>query len=287
MPRGIASAMTQPHSLLMYNPTTLIIRGHHGFVCQDAINACMLAQRGIDGPRNGVLSSQAGYAGFIHWDTDISVVTEDLGKKWYIKNLQRKRYPIAASALTSVDGMILQMEEHSFTGHDIEHINLVLQTKLAGRVNNPAAREAQWNPQTVHDCQFSVPYGVATAAYDGDVFLTSFTEAARTREDVRDLISRITVTSDNRLPPLGARLVTRLGSGQQFTSEYRYPRGHADYPLEDQDLIEKFIKCAPYSAFPVSDAVARSVCDRILALETIPDTVREIVMPLTGSEIDH
>ena len=46
---GIASEMTQPHIGLMFHPPTLMIRVHHGFICQDAINACLLAQRGITG----------------------------------------------------------------------------------------------------------------------------------------------------------------------------------------------------------------------------------------------
>ena len=57
---GIASEMTQPHSLAMYKPGSLIIRVHHGFVCQDAINACLLAKRGITGPREQVLIGPAG-----------------------------------------------------------------------------------------------------------------------------------------------------------------------------------------------------------------------------------
>ena len=48
---GIAHEMIQPYDLLMYVPATLIVRVHHGFVCQDAINACLLVRRGITGSR--------------------------------------------------------------------------------------------------------------------------------------------------------------------------------------------------------------------------------------------
>lgn len=279
--QGIASSMTQPHSLLMYNPTTLMIRGHHGFICQDAINACLLAQKGITGPRNGVLSSKAGYSGFINWHTDISVVTENLGKEWRVLKLRKKRFPIAGSALTSVDGIIHQRNEYDFKGTDIRSILLVLDEKLAGRVNDPNAKDPQWNPQSVHDCQFSVPYGVSTAAYDGDVFLESYTEEARTRKDVRDLMTRMSVASDPSLPPYAAKIITTLKSGERYESGFPYPKGHPDYPLDDQELIEKFIKCAPYSAYPISDKIVKSVTSSVLSLESENDVVEAMIAPLT------
>jgi 2-methylcitrate dehydratase PrpD len=279
--QGIASAMTQPHSLLMYNPTTLMIRGHHGFICQAAINACQLAQRGITGPRDGVLSSPAGYSGFLQWDTDISVVTKNLGKEWQVLNIRRKRYPIAGSALTVVDGIIHQMEDFDFTANEIASLHLVLDPKLEGRVMDPKAQKAQWRPESVHDCQFSVPYGVATAAYDQDVFLDSYTDEARSRKDVRDLMTRISVSADEKLPPYAARVVSTLKNGEKYTSEYLYPKGHPDYPLSNQDLIEKFEKCARYSAFEVPTSVTDSVSQCILDLEKVNDVVKRIIKPLT------
>ena len=59
--QGIALEMTQPHMQLMYQKATLIVRVHHGFVAQDAINACLLAKRGITGPRDGILDEPMGF----------------------------------------------------------------------------------------------------------------------------------------------------------------------------------------------------------------------------------
>jgi 2-methylcitrate dehydratase PrpD len=281
--QGIASAMTQPHSILMYNPPTLAIRAHHGFICQDAINACLLAARGITGPRNGVLSSQAGYAGFVNWESDIAAVTKDLGKKWEMTKVTMKAYPIAASALTAIYGMSAQRKEYDFKGDDIDRIELVVDTRLAGRVTKPEAREAQWHPKSVHDCQFSVPYGLATAAYTGDVFLDSYTEEQRSRADVRKLMTRISVQGDSALPTFAARVTTTLKNGEKYSSEYRYPKGHPEHPLDDQDLIEKFNKCARYSAFALSNSARDSVSREVLELEKVEDIVASIIAPLTPS----
>ena len=279
--QGIASEMTQPHSILMYNPPTLTIRLHHGFICQDAINACLLAQRGFTGPRNGVLSDHRGYSGFASWETDIAEVTKELGKEWRMTDLIMKRYPIAGSALTPIDGIIEQSKGYGFSGADIDRIDLFVDSKLAGRVARPGARQAQWHPQSVHDCQFSVPFGLATAAYTGDVFLDSYTEEARSRNDVRDLMARITIEGEGTLPPYAVRINTTLKNGEKFSSEYLYPKGHPKNPLTEEDLVEKFNKCARYSAFQVSASVADSVSNAILQLEKTEDVVASIIAPLT------
>lgn len=46
---GIVRAMTQPWDMQMYQEASSIVRIHHGFVAQDAINACLLAKAGITG----------------------------------------------------------------------------------------------------------------------------------------------------------------------------------------------------------------------------------------------
>lgn len=279
--QGIASAMTQPHSILMYNPPTLMVRVHHGFICQAAINACLLAKRGITGPRTGVLSSPEGYAGFVHWETDVDAVTKDLGKRWEMMNLTIKRYPIAASASMVIDGMLEQKGIHKFRGQDIHHIDLDLDPKLAERITKPEAREAQWHPETPHHCQFSVPYGLATAAYDGSLFLDSYTEKARSREEVRNLMTRIAIAADPSLTAYAARIHITLDSGEKFSGEYVLPKGHPLNPLTDEELIEKFNKCVPYSAFALSRSVADKIIRTVLELEKSDDVVLGLIAPLT------
>jgi 2-methylcitrate dehydratase PrpD len=66
---GIARQMTQPHDMAAFHPVTHMVKVHQGFICQDAINACILAKRGITGPRQEVLTGPRGYLGFAKWET--------------------------------------------------------------------------------------------------------------------------------------------------------------------------------------------------------------------------
>jgi 2-methylcitrate dehydratase PrpD len=274
---GIASEMTQPHSRAMYSPATLMIRVHHGFICQDAINACLLAKAGITGPRIGILNAPAGYLGFAKWETNENTILNGLGTTWEMMNVNMKRYPSVISTQTAIDGILEQMREHKFTGDDIAHI------EIDGRfpVDTAERREGMWNPRTIPECQFSLPYTVATAAYDGDVFLDSYTIQTMARKSVRDLMTRISIKEDLTLPSRAARLHTILKDGREYSVERIYSKGHHLNPFNRTEIIEKFRKCACYSAYKLKDAAIESVINTTLNMESSNDIVNALLMPLT------
>lgn len=277
--QGIARGMTQPHDLAMYAPATLMVRVHHGFVCQDAINACLLAKRGITGPRQEVLTGPRGYLAFAKWETEPNALTKGLGEEWEMKNLVMKSYAACKCTHTSIDGIIDQMREHNFKVEDIANIDIDQSSINWSFVCIP--REVKWNPQTVPECQFSLPYAVATAAHDKEVFLNSYTPQSRARRGVRDLMTRISAKEEPSLPPYAARVNTTLKNGRKYSKEYIYLKGHPKNPFTEQELIDKFKKCVPYAAYKLSDEVVDSVVKTLLNLEEIDDVVSALLFPLT------
>lgn len=280
--QGIAFTMTQPHLGLIYRPPTLMIRVHHGFVCQDAINACLLARRGITGPRHGVLSAQTGYLSFARWETDIDASTRNLGVHWEATNIMMKRYPCVASTQGAIDALLKQMEQHGFSADDISGIEMEVDIDYGAFLATKSGNEMTWNPKTVKECQFSSPYGLAVAAYTGDLFLDSYAPEMRMRQDVRDLMARMSIMENTRLPKRVVNLTTTLSDGRKFSQEQVYPKGHQKNPLTDQDIVEKFRKCAAHSAFPLSRDVIDSVVESIHRLETVDDISKAIVSPVTS-----
>lgn len=280
--QGIAFTMTQPHLGLIYRPPTMMIRVHHGFVCQDAINACLLARRGITGPRHGVLSAQTGYLSFAGWETDIDASTRNLGVHWEATNIMMKRYPCVASTQGAIDALLKQMEEHGFSADDISGIEMEVDVDYGAFLATKSGKEMTWNPKTVKECQFSSPYGLAVAAYTGDLFLDSYAPEMRMRQDVRGLMARVLITENAGLPKRVVNLTTTLNDGRKFSQEQVYPKGHQKNPLTDQGIVEKFRKCAAHSAFPLSRDVIDSVVESIHRLETVDDISKAIVSPVTS-----
>jgi 2-methylcitrate dehydratase PrpD len=280
--QGIGRGMTQPHDSAMYYPPSLMVRVHHGFVCQDAINACLLAKRGITGPRgeaSDVLAGPKGYLTFAKWDTDPAAMTEGLGERWEMLNLLMKPYTSCGATHTSVEGILDQMAEHNFDVEDIDSIAIDASTLVWSVPCTP--REKRWNPQTMAECQFSLPYVVATAAYDKDFFLEAFTPEARARKDVRELMTRISAKEDTSLPPFAVRVNTRLKDGQVYSKEYFHTKGSYQNPFTEEDLIAKFKKCVPYSAYKLDDVTVDSITQAVLNLEKIDDVATSLLDPLT------
>ncbi len=176
---GMASVMTQSHVSTLLRPATLMVRVQHGFVCQNAINACLLAQKGITGPRKEVLAAPNGYFGFAKWETDPSIITEALGEEWQMMGTMVKCYTSRAPTHTAIYAMVDSMKVNAFNSDDVAGIEVEV-SSADQSLRIPI--DAQRNPQTEPECQFSLPYVVATAALDGDVFIDSYTHKAISRQ---------------------------------------------------------------------------------------------------------
>lgn len=277
--QGIARTMTQPHTMGIYSPATLMVRVHHGLVCHAAITACLLARKGITGPRDSVLGGVHGFLATARWETDEPALLDGLGERWAMEQITVKGYSACYFSHSSIDGIIEQTRTHGFAADDIASIRIEVSTPGWRAVCEPVDRK--WDPRTVHECQFSLPYAVATAAVDRAVFVDSYDEKARSRPQVRGLMERITATEVPGMPDWGARLHTTLRDGRTFSSEHLQVKGHPANPFGEQDLIDKLRRCVPYSAYPLDDETVAALIKHVLNIDLSGDVVADLLVPLT------
>ncbi|WP_370937514.1 MmgE/PrpD family protein [Amycolatopsis sp. cg13] len=280
--QGIARTMTQPHTMGIYAPATLMVRVHHGLVCQSAITACLLARRGITGPRQEVLTGPNGFLRTARWETDPDALTRGLGKDWTATQITTKGYSACYFSHSSIDGIIEQMRTHEFAAADIASAHIAVSTSGWRAVCEPT--EKKWEPQTVPECQFSLPYAVATAAFDRRVFVQSYSDEARRRPEVRELMTRISAVEDPSVSDWGARLTTTLRDGRVIATEHVYVKGHPKNPFSEQDFIDKFRMCLPFSVLPLEDSTADRMIQDVLALEKVDDVMAALLLPLTPED---
>jgi 2-methylcitrate dehydratase PrpD len=280
--QGIARTMTQPHTMAIYAPATLMVRVHHGLVCQAAITACLLAERGITGPRQQVLLGPSGFLSTARWETDPEALTRGLGERWEANQITAKGYSACYFSHSSIDGIVEQMAQQEFGPADIDHIEVAVSTPGWRAVCEPVAEK--WDPKTVPECQFSLPYAIATAAFDGTVFVESYSEEARLRQDVRDLMSQISATEDPSISNWGARLTTTLRDGRVVATDHVYVKGHPANPFSEQDFVDKFRRCIPFSVLPLGESVVETMIGDVLALEAVDDVVSALLLPLMPPE---
>jgi 2-methylcitrate dehydratase PrpD len=273
---GIARCMTQPNALPV---DTLMMRIQHGFICQDTINACLLAERGITGPRHEVLTGFRAYLGMANWETDPAALTEGLGERWEMLNVYTKRYSACFYTHSPIEGILDQMKQYNFKPDAIAKIEVEMPSVSIPIVISPEA--TKWNPQSIPECQFSLPYALATAAITKDVFLNSYTPEAMAREDVRELMTRISAKEAPDLSTYSARLHTTLKNGDQYSNAYLHVKGHPQNPYTEEELIEKFRKCVPYSAYKLSPAAVDSIIQTLMNLEAVDDVAGTLLLSLT------
>lgn len=276
--QGIARTMVQPNTMGIYSPATLMVRMHHGLVSQSAITCCQLALRGITGPCTEVLLGPKGYFATARWETDPGFILRDLGTHWEMKNIITKGYSACYFSHSSIDGIRALMREHEFGGADIAAIHIATSTPSWRAVCEP--QEKKWNPVTVPECQFSLPYVVAIAAFDDKVFLESYSEQARARPEVRELMTRITAEESPEVSDWGADLRVTLRDGRVLTKECVYVKGHPKNPFTETDFIAKFKLCVPYSAIPLADSAVDTMIHDVLHLEEVDNVVDVLLEPL-------
>ncbi|MET9327585.1 MmgE/PrpD family protein [Tsukamurella sp. NPDC003166] len=279
---GIARTMTQPHTMGIYAPATLMVRVHHGLVSQAAITCVQLALKGITGPREQVLTGPKGFFSSVRWDIDPSGVVEGLGTQWVMENITTKGYSACYFSHSSIDGIIDQMTKGDFGPEDIATIHIAVSPSGWDAVCEPV--EKKWAPVTVPELQFSLPFAVASAAYDRTVFLQTYEPAASSRPEVRELMTRISSERDPRVSDWGCRMTTTLRDGREFTDEYVYVKGHPKNPFDEADFVAKFRQCVPYSILPLGEETIDAMIADVLALEKSSDVVETLLRPLLPVE---
>ena len=278
---GIVRSMTQPHDMAAFHPVTHMIKIHHGYVAQDTINACEMALRGITGPHDEVLTGQRGYLGMANWQTYPEELWNGLGTKWDQTELESKSFPGCKSTTTAVFGIWEMMEKYNLKKEDIANIKFYMPEVSMEMLDGPI--EEKLNPADQYECQFSLPYMIATAIEDGKILPNSYWDEARNRKSVHDFMPRIELLRRDGLKAWSCEieLTTTDGRLLKMVKEPEDIRGSLTNQFTDEDYIEKFKILASYSVYKLSDEAIDRLIDTILHLEESEDVMKDVILPLT------
>jgi 2-methylcitrate dehydratase len=150
-------------------------------------------------------------------------------------------------------------------------------------VRSAATDPQKWDPQTRETADHSIPFLVATTFQDGAVTPASFATDRVQSPALRQLMSKMTIEEDSeftqRFPEeLNCWMEVTSTSGQRFTAETAYPKGHQQNPLTDAELEAKFRHLA-------TDILPEAQCRKALAqlwsLDKAP-SLRQLFDSLVG-----
>lgn len=255
---------------------------HVGHANRCGVDAALLAADGLDGA-SGILEAPVGFYALFGFDHSLpSTAAANLGRPFDLVDpgLSVKKYPCCFAAHRAADGILELRQEYGLQPSVVRKITVSVPV---GGLDPLAYRR----PRTGLQGKFSMEYIAAAALLDGRLELSSFTDVMVLRPDAQDLMQRIEVTEDDRIPvranPIEDGYVevrAELANDQVLYRKVDRPRGSPSLPLTAEELDDKFRAC---TARVLGDEQSERALRRLHALDQEGD-VRDVIDDLTIRE---
>ena len=280
---GIAYHLMITTDLPMYLENTLMVRVHHGFVCQNAINAVLMAKIGVTGAHK-VFTGKGGFFDLIYfWESDYEPLMENLGKIWELLKIAFKLYACCYCSHSSINGALSLVHKNEIDVDNISKISIELDPGSLMTVCEP--HDVCWNPRTAIEGQFSLPFAISTALIKKRVFIDDFTPGELQNKDVRTLIQKVEARAKKALAGFESVVTINLTDGKKHTQKTTIDeiRGAFLNPVGWEDVIEKFRSFRSYCAVEIPHENMDKIIDRCKNLETV-DNMKDVIDLMTPGD---
>jgi 2-methylcitrate dehydratase PrpD len=252
---------------IKYAPRSHMRAVRDAFPAQAALQAVLLAKRGVVGFETPLEGRAGLFALYARGDYDLDRLVDGLGKRFEGDRLTFKAWPSCRGTHAFIEGALAIRAELGEAAAPIEAIDLIGHPVMR-MLDEP--HDAKRAPATAIDGKFSAPYCVATALSDGEVTLDSFSPSARARPDVAALAHRVTfsvIDGANADAIASGGITVRLSDGRVLTRFVTEPLGHPANPIGHAALAAKFRQCAALAVMPPDPAGCDAIIDAIGTLE--------------------
>jgi 2-methylcitrate dehydratase len=234
---------------------------------RNGVFAALLAAEGLTGPAP-IFEGELGFMKLVTRETFDVPKLGGHGEGFMIDRTYIKFWPAEYHSQSAIDAAFQLRPEVSKTSGRWP-AELVRQVKSLDIHTFNAAVDIigkdpeKWRPKTRETADHSLPYCTAAALVDGEITDAQFTESRFTDSVLIELVSKIKVHRDaelNKRYPRGIpnRLTLTLNDGRVLVREVEFPRGHAENPMSDAEVEQKF-------RLMVEPRYGKEKADRILA----------------------
>ena len=168
---------------------------HPARAAVNGLESCILVQGGMSGSAHILDAADGGIFPMMSDEFDYSLVSEDLGSRYEILNVDKKPYPCCRSIHCTIDAALFLREQYEIKPEEIEKVEI--KTYLVG-VKQCGLAEGSLNPKLSTEAKFSTPYNVACALLYGMVELKDFEPEAVKRKEIRDFLGKIKVSEEEK-----------------------------------------------------------------------------------------
>ncbi len=236
---------------------------HAGHAAWVGVSAGQGAASGITGAID-ILEGEAGFGKALSAGAHWARATEGLGQRYNIQSITQKNHGCCGHTFAAIDAMLDIRRREPLTPAQIADIRVeTYQTALDVTGN--------FEPRTVFEAKFSLPYVVAHALLYGAVRLNAFEPQRLADADTRSLMARTRLVADPQLSAgfpaqRAARIVVTLHDGRVIEQFAPCRKGDPEAPLSDADLEDKFLELA---SPVIGDAPARQLLAQLWQLERL------------------
>ena len=255
----------------------LVKRMHSGFGAKAGVLSALLAERGVTGAKDIFEGRFGFYPLYFGGQYDRKKITEELGQRFEGKNLSIKFYIGGRYTHPCIDATLSLVKENNIRPDDVEEVVAHVTETSYVMVGKPF--EIGETPQV--EAQFSIPYGIALAIARGHVFIEDFVEERIIGDtDVLQLANKVKVIGDQGSVASAGRRMTpvvieiRTKDGKQYSQRLDVISGSPEKPASMEQIVEKFRKCAVFSAKPIPAETIEELIRSVTNLEAVTDVSR-------------
>jgi 2-methylcitrate dehydratase PrpD len=260
-----------------YLAGAMTVRLMQGVAAEGGVLSALMAAHGLTGSAE-ILEGRFGYYAVYHRGKyDRSALVDGLGRdRWLMLEPSIKPpYPCCKYTHGPIEATVEAVRFLDVAPDDIESIKVrVTNREVHDLVCQ--SRERKWNPQSLTDAQFSLPFTVAYAAANRRVGLDTFQPAGLADEGARALLPRVEAILDLEAQgegrgvfPMPGVVTVRDRAGRTAERRVEFVKGHPRNPMAYDDVAEKFRLCASLG-MPGWNG-ADLVIDAVRGLETVDD----------------
>jgi 2-methylcitrate dehydratase PrpD len=266
--RALALAASQS-SGTMANFGTMTKPFHAGRSAHSGLMSARLAELGFTASPDALEHPQ-GFLSAVSpaGEVDRETPPQGLGSDWWITKyrLGIKKYPACYCTHRALDAMLELLARHPLEPEQIERITVSISDTHALILRNHA-------PQTGLAAKFSMEFAMAAAVIARRAGLAEYTDAFVQRPEVQELMRRVGVKTNQNYDRevSGASVYDQVrvdlaGGGTVASEKVARAKGHADRPLSEDELFEKFRTCLDAGGARIAPEV---LFDRLRRLEDL------------------
>jgi 2-methylcitrate dehydratase len=233
-----------------------------------AVFSTLLAREGMTGPAQPFEGRQ-GLFEHLGRFKELRLPAASPDGRMVVERMGFKRFPSEGSTQS-----ILELTPQIRAWTKVEDIaSIYVQLPRDGWLET--ADPPKWDPRNRETADHSMPYVIAVALIDGDVYMDSFTPKRIQDPVVRRLMEKITIGPDPSFTYQGAaRLTVRTKTGGELVKQTLV---HLNTPMTRQEIVAKFNRvCAFMSVADEQRDRARAEWSSLSAVRDIAEPIRAL-----------